>query len=106
MRYFKTQEQAVSLFKQLNAAAETGKVIFIVVDNAKQIKPLINDLAIFLQNKDIRVMNDGIRLKGNKEQASKTIKVVPNLDYIIKGIPATQIIRMEGVMNGTTTSNN
>lgn len=107
MLYFRTQQQAVDLFKQLNKASKTGRVIFIIEHNKALIKPLINDLAILLQDKDVRVKGNSIRVPGTKEHLSKIIYVYPEAKYILAGVEESQIIRMGRVNdNGRLNSNN
>lgn len=60
MYYFKEQEEAIDLFKKIAQTADGKKLIYLVVQSKSDIKKLQKDLAILLQDYQIKLTTNSV----------------------------------------------
>lgn len=95
MYYFKEQEDAVQLFDKLAPASLEHRVVFIVVKEQREVKPLIKDLATLLQRFPLKIKSDSLRIQGTTTNKAQTIIVVneeAEKQGKLKGLKETQIV--------------
>lgn len=74
MKYFNTQEEALELFKKLQAVKEETRNIIITVEHPGDKKLLKEDMAILLQGNPLVVRKNSIHIKGNSSRPA--IKII------------------------------
>mgnify|MGYP001270269476 CR=1 FL=1 len=92
MYYFKEQEEAIDLFKKIVQTADRKKLIYLVVQSKSDIKKLQNDLAILLQDYQIKLTTNSVQLQGTKSIPALKIIIVNNVPEKVKGLPKESII--------------
>jgi hypothetical protein len=93
MQYFTEQEQAVQLFDKLAPVSREHRVIFIVVKEQKDVKPLLQDLATLLQRFPLQLKQNNLRIKGTrKNKAQSIIVVAENNEKQLAGVKESQIV--------------
>lgn len=93
MQYFTEQEQAVQLFDKLAPVSREHRVIFIVVKEQKDVKPLLQDLATLLQRFPLQLKQNSLRIKGTtKNKAQSIIVVAENNEKQLAGVKESQIV--------------
>lgn len=93
MQYFTEQEQAVQLFDKLAPVSREHRVIFIVVKEQKDVKPLLQDLATLLQRFPLQLKQNSLRIKGTTKNKAQTIIVVAkNNEKRLAGVKESQIV--------------
>ena len=93
MYYFKEQEDAVQLFDKLAPASLEHRVVFIVVKEQREVKPLIKDLATLLQRFPLQLKQNNLRIKGTrKNKAQSIIVVAENNEKQLAEVKESQIV--------------
>ena len=93
MHYFKEQEEAIQLFDKLAPASLEHRVVFIVVKEQREVKPLIKDLATLLQRFPLQIKQNSLRIKGTTTNKAQSIIVVAqNNEKQLAGVKETQIV--------------
>ena len=92
MYYFEEQEEAIDLFKKIAQTADGKKLIYLVVQSKSDIKKLQKDLAILLQDYQIKLTTNSVRLQGTKSTPALKIIIVNNMPDKVKGLPEESTI--------------
>lgn len=93
MQYFTEQEQAVQLFDKLAPVSREHRVIFIIVKEQRDVKPLLNDLATLLQRFPLQMKQNSLRIKGTTTNKAQSIIVVAeNNEKQLAGVKESQIV--------------
>ena len=93
MQYFTEQEQAVQLFDKLAPVSREHRVIFIIVKEQRDVKPLLNDLATLLQRFSLQMKQNSLRIKGTTTNKAQSIIVVAeNNEKQLAGVKESQIV--------------
>lgn len=96
MYYFRTQEEAIQLFNKIGQVPEGTKEIFLIVNKAKDIKPLQKDLATLLQRFPLEIKRNSVRIKGTKNNPALKVILITNEPAKVKGLPKETTIYLSG----------
>ena len=97
MQYFKTQEEAEKLFDRIKPASEKHRVIFLILPDKEQIKPLKTDIETLLQRFPLKKETNKIKVEGTTNNKSQTIIFSTAQEYEagkLIGVPRSAIIRV------------